>query len=371
MSALARGLDLNGVDGIGTVTRNMISGLKNHPELDVLPVSFGYSGYQKIDRNAPGITCGRYSIAAALGSYGNISFRESAALSKRIDLFHAPDHYIPKLKNIPVIATIHDAIPFSHPEWTTPKFRYLYGPTFKRCARWATKIITVSNFSKLSISEHFGIQKDRIHVIPNSIDPEWIDTVDPANLIEIKKKYRLYRPYIVSVGTLQPRKNIERVIAAFSLLPKILQQNYDLVIVGREGWRCEPIIKRLRAGAPHGEVRWLKYIPRDELLTLVKAAKCLVFPSLAEGFGLPVVEAFAARLPVLTSSYGSALPEVAGDAAVLVDPYDVSAISDGLCQILENTTLCDVLISRGLRKLKDFNFKSVISDTVRLYESVI
>jgi glycosyltransferase involved in cell wall biosynthesis len=190
------------------------------------------------------------------------------------------------------------------------------------------------------------------------------------NSIDLRRKYNLDKDYIISVGTLQPRKNFSRLIQAYRTLDKEIQQNFDLILVGRKGWCCDDILEQVKDTSFTGSVRWLEYVPDHDLLDLVKGSTCLAFPSLAEGFGLPVLEGFAAKVPVLTSNVSS-LPEVAGGAALLVDPYDVEAISDGLRQILDEVGMSEILKSKGDLRVKEFSWKRVTLETVDVYKSVV
>lgn len=368
VTALARCIATNGVDGIGNHTHELYRRLIRHQSLQVLPVSFGYHGFEQIDGNA-GIVLKRFAPLVATSVLTGLPFWGYDYLKNQIDVFHATDHRIPRLGKIPIVTTIHDAIPLAHPEWGSLKHRIIITPVFRQSVRWANRVITVSEYSKGQIVEHFGISPEKIVVIHNGVDSRWFKPIVSAELEALRSKYKLSRRYVVCVGTLQPRKNIDRLIKAYQALPKPLLKEFDLLIVGRAGWGSDNLLLKLKDSIAHGYVHWLEYLPNTELEILVKGASCLALPSLAEGFGLPVIEGFAAGVPVITSNTSS-LPEIAGDAAVLVNPYDVEAISDGLRCLLEDSELAGRLREKGLDRAKCYSWDRMAESTVSVYHSV-
>jgi alpha-1,3-rhamnosyl/mannosyltransferase len=189
-------------------------------------------------------------------------------------------------------------------------------------------------------------------------------------LEELLQKYELPKQYVIFVGTLQPRKNIKRLIRAYQTMRTQLRQEFGLVIVGRAGWGCDSTVNFIQESAQKDKVKWLKYLPQDHVETLVKGASCLALPSLAEGFGLPVVEAFAAGVPVLTSNTTS-LPEVAADAAWQVDPTNVEDIADGLEKILDDKMLSEQLKIKGSVQARQFSWERTAKETVAVYRSLL
>jgi len=369
VTSLARGLLHHGVDGIGQTTLELYQQLMGPLQEQVLPVSFGQNAFKQIDPSNPGLCLPRFGPLVGLSTLTGMPIWGNSALERRLDVFHATDHYIPKLGKVPVVATIHDAIPFSHPLWTPLRHRLLISPVFRLSARWAQRLITVSNFSKTQIVDYFGIAPEKISVIPNGVNERWFRPVDHLQLEALLQKYQLPKLYVVFVGTIQPRKNIERLIRAYQTLPTQLRHEFALVIIGRAGWGCNDIVHFIHESATKDNVKWLKYLPQEHLETLVKGAACLALPSLAEGFGLPVVEAFAAGVPVLTSNTTS-LPEVAGDAALLVDPTRTENIADGLVQILDNRALVKQLKMKGLTQARRFSWERTAKETVAVYRSL-
>ena len=190
-------------------------------------------------------------------------------------------------------------------------------------------------------------------MVPLGVNPRWFAPPAAGDLTRVRAVHDLPEAYFLFVGTLQPRKNLARVVRAHASLPKALRRAFPLVLVGRMGWGVDDL-NRLLAAADSTEVCWLRYLPDAHLLPVVHQARALVFPSLCEGFGLPVVEAFAAGLPVITSNT-SALPEVAQDAALLVDPTDGEAIADAMRRLAEDAALATRLRDKGLIRARDFS----------------
>lgn len=370
VTSLARGLLHHGVDGIGYTTLELYRQLVGPQQMQVLPVSFGHSAFEQIDPNNPGLLLPRFGPLVGPSTLTGLPIWGNKQLERKVDIFHATDHYIPKLGKTPMVATVHDAIPFTHPEWTPLRHRLLISPVFKHSARWAQKLITVSHFSKAQIVDYFGIAPEKISVIPNGLNERWFKPVDHLQLEALLRKYQLPKRYVIFVGTLQPRKNIESLIRAYQSLPAQLRREFALVIIGRAGWGCDGTVNFIYESAQNDHVKWLKYLPQEHLETLVKGAASLALPSLAEGFGLPVVEAFAAGVPVLTSNTTS-LPEIAGDAALLVDPTRTESIADGLVQILDNPALATQLKMKGLARARQFSWERTAEETVAVYRSLV
>lgn len=369
-TVLAKGLAHGGVDGIGSYTRELGMLLVRGQVAEIFPVGFGVS----IDASffdAKMAKCfPRYPLLAVPGALLPCSFPGTELHDHGVDLFHATDHLIPKFSHIPVVATLMDAIPFSHPEWVrmdlAPFKRWLW----RRAARWADHVITISEYSKTEIIKHFGVKPENISVTPLGVDARFFERIDEKQKAEVLKNHGLPETFFIFVGTLQPRKNIERAIQAHAALPDRIRKSIPLVIVGRAGWGCDNLVADLRDPKKQISIRWLQYLPDFEVRALMQSASALIFPSLCEGFGLPVVEAFASGLPVITSNTTS-LPEVAEDAALLVNPENIGEISDAMRQIVDVADLSAQLIDAGLRRAKQLSWESCTQKTLDIYKTVI
>ncbi|AIO31095.1 glycosyltransferase family 4 protein [Burkholderia pseudomultivorans] len=370
-TALARSIAHGGVDGIGSYTREVGRALLARGGVDLVPAGFGaVVGGDVFPGARPPLNLGRHDVATLLSAVTPWTYIDEKALAaERVDVFHATDHLIPKLSSMPVIATLMDAIPLSHPEWTTIKLAALRRWLLRRSGAWADHVITISEYSKQEIVVHFGIAPERISVVPLGVHPRFFERIDPAAREAVLTRLGLPAQFFLCVGTLQPRKNLERVVDAHASLPADLRRAVPLVVVGRAGWGCEQLVARLRANED-GSVRWLQYLPDHDVRALMQSASALVFASLCEGFGLPVVEAFASGLPVVASSTTS-VPEVAGDAAILVDPDSTGDIANGMRQIVEQSGKADALREAGLVRARELNWAACADKTLAVYEAVL
>lgn len=375
VTALAKAQAGGAHDGISHYTQELRHQLNQQPGIRCVPFSFGiavkdtYCGEPKADQE-PSQTLSRYAKAAAWSVLSGQDYVGINRVSAKVDLLHATDHYIPKCHSRPVIASLMDAIPFSHPEWSGGSFRSIKNAMWLKAISWADKVITISEYSKDELSKWANIEPSKIEVIPLGVDQRWFADVATIELTRVRQAYQLPEQFFISVGTLQPRKNIAATIQAHRELCSTLRKQYPLVIVGRAGWRCEDVLAMIQQDSVAGTVRWLPRVSDQDLLPIVKLAKGLVFPSLAEGFGLPVLEAFAAQVPVITSNTTS-LPEVAGDAALCVPPKDVDAIAQSMRRLIDDEALCLRLGARGLERAKAFTWEACARGTTSMYRKVL
>lgn len=368
---LAHGLRHGGVDGIGSYTKELGRNLSSAKNIDLVPVSFGVPIKENFPLSRRNIKLlPRYTPMVAISSVSHFPFPGNKNLRQQVDLFHAADHLVPRFSGFPVVATLMDAIPLSHPEWVRVRLAKLKSTVWRHSAHWADHILTISEYSKSEIVRHFGISPDKITVTPLGVDERYFERIDFASKAEIIERYNLPEQFYLFVGTLQPRKNVERLLDAHAALPASLQKEIPLVIVGRAGWGCEALVKRLEDAELVGRVLWLKYLCDEEVRALLQTALALVFPSLYEGFGLPVVEAFASGLPVITSDT-TALPEVTLGAALLVNPLDVGAISDAMRQIAEVSGMAQKLADAGMQRARKLSWAACAAKTVSVYRKVL
>ncbi|MCP3709237.1 glycosyltransferase family 4 protein [Paraburkholderia sp. CNPSo 3274] len=371
-TALARSIARGGVDGIGSYTRELGRALLAGGEVDLVPAGYrAYVGDEVFPGARPPVNLGRHEVMATLGAVSPWKcMGEAELVMEHVDVFHATDHLIPKLSAMPVIATLMDAILLSNPEWTTVKQAALRRWLLRRSGAWADHVITISEYSKRSIVEHFGIAADHISVVPLGVHPRFFEQIDGAARDEVLKRLGLPAQFFLCVGTLQPRKNLDRVMDAHASLPADLRREFPLVVVGMAGWGCESVVGRLRASETEGGTRWLQYLPDFEVRALMQSASALVFASLGEGFGLPVVEAFASGLLVIASNTTS-VPEVAADAAILVDPCSAGEIADAMRLVIEGPREADALREAGLSRAGELTWQACAAKTVAVYQTVL
>ncbi len=266
----------------------------------------------------------------------------------KVDVFHSSDWTQPPSKAFKV-TTIHDLVPLKFPELSHRKIVSAHQVRLKRVKKEIDRVITPSNSTKKDLID-IGIDKGKIRVIAEAPDSIF-RPVNKEEIEKVKRKYQIEGNYLMSVGVNQ-RKNTQRIINAF----KKVRVNLDLilVIVGHPYIDIEKV----------EGVRVLGQVPFEELPTLYSGADALVYPSLYEGFGLPILEAFVCKTPVVTSNLGS-LKEVAGKAAVLVDPHSVDSVAEGVRKALSARKL---LVKKGLARVKDFSWQKTAKETLKVYQ---
>ncbi len=286
----------------------------------------------------------------------------------RPEVLFIPAHVLPLIHPLPSVVTIHDLgyryFPEAHPRGQR---LYLDGST-RFSAQAATRLIADSRATAQDLTRFYNIPANKITVVYPGRD-ETLTRVDPA---PVRAKYGLPENYLLHVGTLQPRKNLERLIEAVMQSGHAKQSAARLVLAGRAGWLSEPIVALARARG----VRLLDYVPDDDLAGLYSGAAAFVFPSLYEGFGFPVLEAMACGAPVICSNTSS-LPEVAGDpstrsgwsAALLIDPLDTRAMASAIERVLTDVDLRASLIARGFEQIQKFSWEKAARETLAVLEA--
>jgi alpha-1,3-rhamnosyl/mannosyltransferase len=354
-------------DGIGNYTKSLIKHYSQQPELIVSPIIFPTLLGRSASIGAVNQNTWKYSFEAA-SVFSLLTTKPLLHIDA--DIHHATDYRTPKLK-CPVVSTLHDAIPLKHPEWVRSNHRALKNFILCHTAKWADHVIALSQAAIPDLVEYFRIPERKISVVHCGVDENWLKPLD-SNIVEnVLKKYELPSNYFLFVGTLQPRKNILRILNAYTALPNRIRQERKLVIVGKPGWYLEDVIATLNTLQAENEAIWLQNISEEnELRAIYQGAGVFVFPSLYEGFGIPVLEAFASRVPVLTSNLTS-LPEVAGEAALLVDPYSVEEINDGMLRLAEDNQLRQTYIQKGLDRAQAKTWKKCSDETLAVYKKLL
>ena len=308
----------------------------------------------------------RLSIAASATLRAGLPF--AGSIERRIDIYHATDYIAPRLKGTPVVVTLHDAIPLEHPEWASRRFRRLKNRLLRSFAAAADLVIASSHAALPEIVEHFAIDPRRIRVVPLGVGPQWFVHPGAARIDALLSSHGINGGYFLSVGTLQPRKNLDALISAYERLPPAVRSHRQLVIVGKYGWGAELLRNRLLALRRDGRVIWMEYVNRDALLALYHGADAFVFPSLAEGFGLPVMEALAAGLPVIASDL-PVLREVASQHARFVAPTRIDEIADAMQAIGDNRSPSDVAPRQAWARR--FTWQSCATRTLAVYDELL
>ena len=354
--------------GIGTYIRNLLR------ELAIIDQQTEYVLFCR-----PGDT----DVAAALGPNfravpersGHYSLREQiaiplAARRERLDVFHAPHYVLPALIPTRTVVTIHDCIHLMFPQHLSHRLGYAYA----RAALWiaahkSDRIFTVSEQSKRDILRFFNVPPEKIVVTPNAIDNRLGETPSEELITQTRERYQLSPSYILYVGNIKPHKNLERLIEAFYLVRREGRGELELLIIGDEISKLQALRRAVHKYQLHRHVRFLGFVPDKTLAVLYRLASVFVFPSLYEGFGLPPLEAMASGTPVVTSNVSS-LPEVVGDAAVLVDPYSSVAIAEGILKVLCSAHLRDELTRRGYARVKAYSWNRSAQRVREVYGEV-
>lgn len=278
----------------------------------------------------------------------------------RPDVLFIPAHVVPLVHPRASVATVHDLGHIYHPEaYPAPTLKYLTWST-RHNVRAAAHLLADSEATKADIVRHFGVDAASITVVYPGVSAHFAPEWEAADLAAVKSHYGIDGPYVLYVGTLQPRKNVERLIEAFALAKRAAGFSERLVLTGRKGWLPGGILRALeRAGET---VTMAGYVPDTDLAGLYAGATAFVLPSLFEGFGMPVVEAMASGTPVIASNAGS-LPEVVGEAGLLFDPTDVEALAEALVRLCEDGDLRARLRERGLRRAGQFTWETAARQT--------
>jgi glycosyltransferase involved in cell wall biosynthesis len=313
------------------------------------------------------------SVAERSGPY---SVREQLAVPldlrrERPDLFHAPHYVLPVLTPSRSIVTIHDCIHLRFPQYLPNRLGYAYA----RGSLWvathrSARVLTVSEASKRDILDYFRVPESKITVIYNGIDERFSEEPPADEVMRVRERYQLNDPFVLYAGNIKPHKNLERLIEAFHIVRRGEFEHVKLLIIGDEISKYATLRRAVHRYKLHKHVRFFGFVPDATLAILYRLARVFVFPSLYEGFGLPPLEAMASGTPVITSNVSS-LPEVVGDAAMLIDPYQPEAIAGAMRRVLADDRLRDDMRERGLARAREFSWGQSIRRVRQIYDEVI
>lgn len=292
------------------------------------------------------------------------------AFTGSIDLYHATDFVLPPTtRRTRAIVQVHDLSFVRVPEAAAPRLKAYLDRVVPASVQRADHVLADSQATKNDLIELYRLSPEKITVIHGGVDQRFRPAA-PEQVQVVRQKYGLrdYR-YIFSVGTVQPRKNYGRLIESLARL-RSQQHDIHLVIAGGRGWLEDPIYQTIKTTGMQPYVHFIGFADDADLPALYRAADCLAFPSLYEGFGFPVLEAMACGTPVMTSSVSS-LPEVAGDAALIVNPHDLDAITGALAQLLTNKNLRESLIERGFAQAQQFTWAASAAKLQKIYASML
>ncbi len=270
------------------------------------------------------------------------------------DVFYSPDGFIPTLKTVPCVPVIHDIAWKHFPKHVKLRDRLYYQWMTPRFCRKAAAIITVSKFSKLDLMKSYHLPASKITVTGNACSPDF-HPIDEIQQMQIRRQYTDQKDYFFYVGALHPRKNIINLVKAFDIFKQETGSNMKLVLAGRLAWKTKSFKKAMESASAKEDIIRLGFVPNEDLPLLMGSAFALTYVSLFEGFGVPLLEAMASDIPVITSTVSS-LPEVVGDAGLKVNPHDPKDIARAMVTLRKNFDMYNELVAKGRERVKKYDW---------------
>jgi glycosyltransferase involved in cell wall biosynthesis len=335
--------------GTATYVRQLMSSLAAHPELTIETFAF------RTPQTERKTVCSRLGTLRRDLLWSQVAL-PAQARRRRVDVLHLTGGAIPLVSQCPRVVTVHDDVSVLH-------HREFYTP-------WMVQgIITQSEFSRRAMTHALGLAPERIDVIPLGVNERFFLPITPQELDEVRQRLALRRPYLLHVGVLSPRKNLVRLMRAFKAVQRRHAIPHQLVLAGSRGWADGEVLEARSQLDPAGNDILLPGPVVDDLPALYRMADLVVYPSLYETFGLPPLEAMASGVPVVASDV-AAIPEVTGDAALLVNPLDEEALADAIWQALSSPAQRDEMTRRGRERAAAFTWQRTAAETIRVYERV-
>lgn len=287
-----------------------------------------------------------------------------------VDVLHGPAFLIPtRPTRVTKVVTIHDLVAFTHPETVPWKYSVYMRRLIRRAVRFAERVITVSDYVHDDLVRRLHVSPDKLESVRSGVSDEFRRS--EATVIErVRERHGLHRPYLLFVGNLEPRKNLPGLLRAFRLVRQAAPEPIDLVVCGKVAWKSAALLRELEADDLQGSVHVTGYVRSADLAPLYSGARVFVFPSFWEGFGFPVLESMACGTPVVASNVSS-IPEVASDAAILVDPRSTREITDAVLRLLTDEALHADLSRRGLERARSFSWARTAQATLGTYRHAL
>lgn len=367
---------LSPLTGIGQYSKQLAQGLIQHPEVDA-DLFYG-AFWQKEVRATP--VPGSQRLLPWIRNHVPYSYAVRRLVQEqrfkthvgrnKFDLYHEPNILPFQFDDGPTVVTVHDLSWIRYPETHPIERVRAMNKYFERGLRQATLLLTDSQFVKQELIDLFGVDEQKIISIPLGVEPLFKPCSVEQTLSVLNRFGLVHGHYLLAVGTLEPRKNLSMAITAFARLPAETRTRYPLVLVGMNGWLNSPLEAQIAPLLQTGEVKRLGYLHRSDLAFVTAGATSLIYPSFYEGFGLPPLEAMSCGVPVI-ASVRSSLPEVVGDAGLLVEPDDRDEISEAILKIIEDPILRESLSQKSYARSKMFGWQQCVEGTLLAYRRAL
>ncbi len=357
------GFQIGNLSGTGRYTEELVKALLNLPEEIHIYLSSSHSFPITSDKLALYQLPTNRNITRLFQKH----FLKKHCRLSHPDIIHYPASYGFRLGDIPHITTVHDIAFLANPNWFPIHYQWFYKKRIEETINFSQRIITDSHFSAREIQKHYSVDINKIDIIylgvSNLFKPQ------PSGRInEIKLKYNLPEKYILYAGTLEPRKNIPSLIKAWNSIANKIPHN--LVIIGRTGWKTTPIDKAIQKSEHKTRIHRLGYITDEDFPVIISGADLFLYLSFYEGFGLPPLEAMSCGTPVIASNCGS-LPEILGNKAILVDPYNIQQIAEVIYELCEDKTKRQTLSYEALSYSQQFTWEKTAQKTLEVYKKCL
>ncbi len=364
--------------GIGRYTFELAKHLKEIAEVEELKFLSGYrfahlpepeTATNVYSSNKLRQTVLKNTLTRELYSLVSPLLKQHALRGYKEHIYHGPNFYLPPFAG-PTVCTFHDLSIFTwahcHPPERVRYMRKEIALTLKR----ADILITDTETTRQEVAAYFSWPLDKIRAVPLACSDDFRPRNEPALNSVLNKHDLTMQGYSLYVGTIEPRKNLGVLLDAYVLLPLAVRQQWPLILIGYQGWRSEQLHARIEAAVSEGWARYLGFVEADELPLIYAGARVFVFPSLYEGFGLPVLEAMASGIPVVCSN-ASTLPEVAGEAAAMCEPQDVDTLSELINRALQDENWRELAVKKGLLQAAKFSWQRCATETAAVYKEVL
>ena len=286
------------------------------------------------------------------------------------DIFHGTNYTVYPCQNIKKIISIYDLSFIKYPEYVNSVVQQ-YAKRLAKCLKWTDAIITISESSKQDIINYLNFPAEKIFVTPlaSRYNSEFLNRLNLDREIQ-NCNFDFSKPYLLFVSTIEPRKNIQSIIQAFNWLKQNHKIDHQLVLIGRKGWKYEPIFEAIQSSPWKKEIHHLDYLSDESVALFYSRADVFVYPSHYEGFGLPVLEAMTLGAPVVAANTSS-IPEVAGDAAILIDPNEFMQIAEAILTVISDRQLQQEMINKGKVRASLFSWENTAKETLKAYRSIL